>query len=181
MTAGFLRPTAFVVLVLAHAIGYGQPYSHFQSLKEIREKGVVMQQWETSCAAAALATALTYGFGDPVTERYAVVKMLEKTDPAKVKMQGGFSLLDMKHFVESRGYHGAAYKYLSFDDLKVFHAPIVPIDHYGYAHYVVFNGVQGKEVLLADPGFGNRTMPLVEFERMWMNGMAFVVTRTEPK
>ncbi len=181
MRARFLQPVACVVIMLAHTMGYGQPYSRFQSLKEIREKGVVMQHWETSCAAAALATALTYGFRDPVTEQYAAMKMLEKTDPARVKTQGGFSLLDMKRFVESRGYHGNAYKYLSFDDLKVFHAPIVPIDNYGYPHYVVFNGVEGNDVLLADPGFGNRTMPLDEFERMWMSGMAFVITRREPK
>ena len=32
--------------------------SQIQSLKEIREKGVVMQRWENSCAAAALATML---------------------------------------------------------------------------------------------------------------------------
>ncbi len=181
MAARVLRPIVVVVMVLAHTIAHCQSFSHFQSLREIREKGVVMQHWETSCAAAAVATVLTYGFRDPVTEQYAAVKMLEKTNPAKVKMQGGFSLLDMKHFVESRGYQGAAYKYLSFDDLKVFHAPIVPIDAYGYHHYVVFNGVQGNEVLLADPGFGNRTVSRDEFERIWMGGMAFIITRKESR
>jgi uncharacterized protein len=176
-----LQLAVAIFMALLHIFSYAQQLPRFNSLKEIRERGVVMQHWETSCAAATLATVLTYGFRDPVTEQYAAVKMLEKTDPAKVKKQGGFSLLDMKRFVESRGYHGDAYKNLSFDDLKVFHAPIVPIENYGYHHYVVFNGVQGQDVLLADPGFGNRTMRLSEFEKIWMDGMAFVVTRGGPQ
>ena len=64
---------------------FAQQARPFSSLKEIRERGVVMQRWETSCAAASIATVLTYGFRDPVTESFAAAKMLEKTDPAKVK------------------------------------------------------------------------------------------------
>lgn len=149
----------------------------FVSLKEIRERGVVMQKWETSCAAAALATVLTYGFHDPVSERRVAAGMLEKTDPAKVRARGGFSMLDMKHFVEGRGYKGNGYEHLSFDDIKVFFAPIVPINNFGYNHYVVFNGVKGDSVLLADPAFGNRTLSIDRFKKIWMDGLAFVVTR----
>lgn len=147
------------------------------SLKELRERGVVMQEWETSCAAASIATVLTYGFGDPVSERFAAEKMLEKTDPAKVRALGGFSLLDLKHFVVERGYQGSAYRDLSFDDLKIFHAPIVPINAKGFNHYVVFNGVDRDQVLLADPAFGNRRIDKERFISIWMNGMAFVITR----
>lgn len=171
-----LFATFFSSLMLArHA--YAQPAPTIRSLKESREAGIVMQRWENSCAAASVATVLTYGFRDPVTERYAAEKMLEKTDPLKVRAQGGFSLLDLKKFVESRGYNGNAYKSLAFDDLKVFHAPIVPINPMGYNHYVVFNGVSGDQVLLADPAFGHRKMSIAEFEKIWMNGMAFVITR----
>ncbi|WP_295390730.1 cysteine peptidase family C39 domain-containing protein [uncultured Thiodictyon sp.] len=152
----------------------------FRSLKEIREQGVVMQQWETSCAAAAVATVLTYGFNDPVSERLAASRMLEQTDPTKVKRRGGFSLLDLKRFVEGRGYQGSAYQHLGFDDLRVFHAPIVAIDQHGYNHYVVFNGVTGDQVLLADPAFGNRIVSIAGFTAIWIDGLAFVVTRPPP-
>ncbi len=136
-----------------------------------------MQQWESSCAAAAVATVLTYGFADPVSEHHAAARMLQMTDPTRVKTRGGFSLLDLERFVEDRGYQGNAYKHLGLDDLRVFHAPIVPIDQHGYNHYVVFNGIQNGRVLLADPAFGNRELPIKRFEAMWMEGMAFVVTR----
>ena len=149
------------------------------SLKEIRERGVIMQKWETSCAAAALATVLTFGFHDPVSERFVAAGMLEKTSPSRVKARGGFSLLDMKRFVESRGYRGDAYQNLSLDDVGVFHAPIVPIQAKGYNHYVVLNAIRGDRVLLADPGFGNREMSKKQFVREWRNGMAFIVSRDQ--
>jgi hypothetical protein len=36
--------------------------------------------------------------------------MLRTTDPIKVKVRGGFSLLDMMRFLESRGFVGIGYK-----------------------------------------------------------------------
>ena len=51
------------------------------SLKEIREAGVVMQQWDASCGAAALATVMTYHFGDPVSERAVASGLMKQTEP----------------------------------------------------------------------------------------------------
>lgn len=174
---GLPRCVFIVTLCLAAAFAEAQIPQPFRSLKEIRERGVIMQQWETSCAAAAVATVLTYGFNDPVSERLAAARMLAQTDPTKVKRRGGFSLLDLQRFVVGRGYQGNAYQHLGFDDLTVFHAPIVPINQHGYNHYVVFNGVMNGQVLLADPAFGNRRLSITDFMSIWMEGMAFVVTR----
>ena len=43
-----------------------------RSLQETRHHNVVLQQWELSCAAAALATILRYQYDIPVTEDRAV-------------------------------------------------------------------------------------------------------------
>ena len=49
-------------------------------------------------------------------------------------------------------------------------APImVPVDLSGYPHFVVFRGARGNRVLLADPGFGNRTMLASKFEAAWLD------------
>ena len=173
-----LSSCACLLASLAAASAHAQNEPRYTSLKEIRERGVVMQQWETSCAAATIATVLTYGHGDAVSEAHIAASMLKRSDPATVKKQGGFSLLDMKRFVEDRGYTGRGYKHLSVNDLKAFQAPIVPIDNYGFNHYVVFNGIKDDEVFLADPAFGNRKMGIEQFDRVWMDGMAFVVTAT---
>ena len=98
-----------------------------RSLLEIREEGVIVQKWETSCAAAALATVLTFSHNDPVTEKAVTMGMLRTTDPIKVKVRNGFSMLDMKHFVETRGLKGIGYQNLSFEDLLTLDTPIVAV------------------------------------------------------
>jgi predicted double-glycine peptidase len=103
--------------------------------------------------------------------------MLRTTDPLKVKVQGGFSMLDMKHFVETRGFKGVGYKDLNFEDLLTLDAPIVPIDFQGNPHFVVVRGLNGDgEVHLADPGFGNHAISVEKFKSVWKDGIAFVVT-----
>jgi len=149
-----------------------------RSLKEIREEGVVVQQWDTSCAAAAVATVLTYTFGDPVSEQAVAGGMLRHTEPLRVRYRGGFSLLDMKRYVEERGYQATGFRDLAFDDLLLFEGAIVPLNLHGYNHYVVVKGIaKSGEVWLGDPAYGNRTMPKDRFENVWMDGMAFVVSR----
>jgi uncharacterized protein len=149
-----------------------------RSLLEIRQDGVIVQKWETSCAAAALATVLTFSKNDPVSEKLVAQGMLRSTDPIKVKVRGGFSLLDMKRFVETRGFKGAAYKGLSMEDLLTLQSPIVPIDFHGNPHFVVVRGLNAAgEVHLADPAFGNHAMSVEAFQSIWREGIGFVVTQ----
>ena len=149
-----------------------------RSLLEIRQEGVIIQKWETSCAAAALATVLTYSRDDPISEKLVAQAMLRSTDPIKVKVRGGFSLLDMKRFVETRGFKGAAYKGLSIEGLLTLDSPIVPIDFHGNPHFVVVRGLNtGGEVHLADPAFGNHAMSTQAFQAIWREGIGFVVTQ----
>ena len=172
-----------VLLLIALASCYsvslpGMAAERVRSLKEIREEGVVIQQWDTSCAAAALATVLTFTFGDPVSEQTVAQGMLRYTEPLRVRYLGGFSLLDMKRYVEERGYRATGFRELSFDDLVLFEGAIVPVNLYGYNHFVVFKGLEEDgDVWLGDPAYGNRTMSRERFEGVWMEGMAFVVAR----
>lgn len=146
------------------------------SLKEIREAGVVVQKWDTSCAAAALATVLTYTFDDRVSEREVASGLLQYTEPLKVRYRGGFSLLDMKRYAEERGYSASGFQALAFEDVRYFDAPIVPVDFYGYNHYVVFKGLTPEgDIRLADPAYGNRIVSRARFEEAWIDGIAFVL------
>ena len=53
-----------------------------RSLQEIRHEGVVIQKWDVSCGAAALATVLTYGLEEPVSENAkSPTGMLRTTGP----------------------------------------------------------------------------------------------------
>jgi predicted O-linked N-acetylglucosamine transferase (SPINDLY family)/predicted double-glycine peptidase len=159
-----------------------------KSLLEMRQDRVVVQQWDLSCGAAALATLLNYQHGDPISEREIAKGLIQReeylAEPLLVRARHGFSLLDLKRYVEERGYRGIGYGQLTLDDLLE-RAPImVPIRSRGYNHFVVFRGARGNRVLLADPAFGNQTMLAAAFESSWLDypkfgHVGFVVERAD--
>jgi predicted double-glycine peptidase len=147
-----------------------------RTMKEIRNDGVVRQRWDLSCGAAALSTLLTYDFKDNTPESAIVVWILHRTDPARVHARGGFSLLDLKHFAQARGYSAEGFSDMSLDELASQKSSvIVPIRLKGFDHFVVVKGIIGDRVFLADPGFGNVTMKANRFTQIWKNGVVFVV------
>ena len=154
--------------------GYAEPV---RSLLEIRHEGVVVQQWDSSCGAAALATVLTYELKHRVSEKTVAEAMLRRTDPLRVRVRGGFSLLDMKRFAENRGYSAAGFRSLSLEELLAMKSPIVPISEYGNPHFVVVRGLKDGMLDVADPAFGNRRMSVKHFTNAWQDGIGFAVTR----
>lgn len=150
-----------------------------RSLLEFRHENVVIQQWDISCGAAALATILNYQYGDHLSEKTIAEAMLRRTDPLRVKFRGGFSLLDLKRFAESRGYSADGYTNVSIENLVEFGPSIVPLTVSGYNHFVVFRGLIDNQVLIADPAFGKRTLTLEKFQNDWLGNLAFVVGRID--
>lgn len=156
-----------------------------ESLQEQRQHNVILQQWELSCAAAALATVLRYQHGVPVTERSVALGMIDRPEylanPELVRLRQGFSLLDMKRFTDRMGYTGQGLGQMIYDDLLQRAPVIVPINTHGYPHFVVFRGATPSSVLLADPAFGNVTLTKKHFIDSWIHyrdlgHVGFVVT-----
>lgn len=168
-----------VVLAVAMLIGGGWSWPAFcegprvvKTLVEMRRDRMFVQEWDLSCGAAALATILRYHHGDPITEKDVAKGLIARAEyvenPRLVRVRHGFSLLDLKRFVQRRGYKGIGYGGMALDDLLE-HAPVlVPVAFNGYNHFVVFRGMRGNRVLLADPAWGNRTMPAAKFETAWL-------------
>lgn len=159
--------------MLGSSVGAAEARPPIRTLYEMREEGVVRQEWDLSCGAAALATLLWFQHGDPVSEREVAVGMMRRpeylSNPALIQAREGFSLLDLKRFVDQRGYNGVGLGQMTFDDL-VERAPImVPVDLQGFNHFVVFRGALGNRVLLADPAYGNRTLRRDRFEDSWLD------------
>jgi predicted double-glycine peptidase len=144
-----------------------------RSLAEMRQHNVIRQQWELSCAAAALATVLRYQYGVPVTERSVALGLIDReeyiADPDLVRLRQGFSLLDLKRYVDALGYDGIGLGRLTFADLVERAPVIVPVNLQGFPHFVVFRGATAKTVLLADPAFGNVTMSVDKFVNGWID------------
>jgi predicted double-glycine peptidase len=156
-----------------------------RSLLEMRRDRVVVQEWDLSCGAAALATVFNYQLSDPVSEKEIALGLMHRKeyvdDPTLVGKRQGFSLLDLKRYVEQRGYTGTGYGRLKLGDLIERAPAIVPVSFNGYNHFVVFRGIRGNRVLVADPAWGNRTLTIDEFEDGWLTypkfgRVGFVVT-----
>jgi predicted double-glycine peptidase len=169
--------SAAATLTLSPQTGLAQAPSPVRSLYEQRQEKVFLQQYDLSCGAAALATVLNYQHGEPVNERQVAIGLISRhlylANPDILRRREGFSLLDMNRYVRRLGYDGEAAGRLSFEDLVARAPAIVPVSLYGYSHFVVFRGVLGSNVLLADPAFGNRTLGAQRFIDAWIAYEAF--------
>lgn len=153
-----------------------------RTLKDLRDDGVVRQRWDMSCGAAALSTILTYDFNDNTPEAAIVVWILHRTNPVRVRARGGFSLLDLKHFAQARGYSAEGFSGMTLQDLIAQKSSVItPIHFKGFDHFVVVKGIVGDRILLADPGFGNVTMRTSRFTKMWKNGIVFIIHPPDPR
>jgi uncharacterized protein len=156
----------------------GDVYSKdVRSFLEIRRKNVVIQEWDLSCGAASLATILRYQHGERVSEREIAEAMLRATGEDLVRRRLGFSLLDLKRYLQGRGYVGDGYAELAFGDLLDLAPAIVPVRLFTYDHFVIFRGVEAGRVVLADSAYGVRTMDVGRFLAIWERRVAFVVRR----
>lgn len=138
-----------------------------------RYKTVVRQQYDYSCGSAAVATLLSYHYNHPVPERDVLKAMFEVGDQDKIRREG-FSLLDMKKYLESIGYGADGFRDSLNKLVRVGVPAIVLLNIKGYLHFVVVKGVTDQEVLVGDPSHGLRTIKRKEFEDMW-NGVLFVI------
>ncbi len=144
------------------------------SFKEARFLKVVKQQYDFSCGSAAIATLLTYHYDHPMSEQEVFSSMYDMGDKDKINRQG-FSMLDMKTYLESLGYRADGYK-ITLDKLDdVAQVPaIVIINTNGYNHFVIVKGLRGSEVLVGDPAMGSKVVDRDVFEKSW-NGLVFLV------
>ncbi|MGJ4730545.1 C39 family peptidase [Luteimonas sp. SDU101] len=179
MLAALLALASHAVAVPAGAmdlrVPYGGGYSvPVTSLKEARFRSTVRQQYDFSCGSAAVATLLTYQYGMPVDEAEVFRHMYATGDQARIRAEG-FSLLDMRRYLASRGFQADGFQ-VPLDKLLDQGLPaIVLINDHGYRHFVVVRGLRQGRVLVADPARGTRSIPRRDFERIWDNRVLFVV------
>ncbi len=157
--------------VLPNGAVYRQPV---ESMQERRFRNLVRQHTDYSCGAAALATILRYAYHLEADEATVIEGMMGVSDPALVH-QRGFSLLDIKRYVESLGMRGRGYR-ISEERLRSLRVPgLVLMDVRGFRHFVVLKQVRDDMVELADPILGNRVVPLKDFLAAWPSRAVFVV------
>jgi predicted double-glycine peptidase len=156
-------------------VPYGGNYTvRVRSLKHARYRSTVRQQYDFSCGSAAVATLLTYQYGQPVSEADVFRQMYANGDQARIQREG-FSLLDMRGYLLSHGYQADGFE-LPLDKLLEEGLPaIILVNDRGYRHFVVVKGMREGRVLIGDPSRGTRLLKRGDFERLWDNRVLFVV------
>lgn len=148
---------------------------HTSSLKEKRFLSTVRQQYDFSCGSAALSTLLTHHYAYPVSEQFVFEEMFRNGDRERIRL-AGFSLLDIKHFLDKRGFQANGFD-APLEKLEEAKIPaIVLLNERGYGHFVVVKGLRADRVLIGDPAGGTRTLTRAAFDAMRMNQILFVIT-----
>lgn len=144
------------------------------SMKAVRFQSTLHQQFDFSCGSAAVATLLTFHYGMPVDERAVFTQMFLQGDQPKIRREG-FSLLDIKRFLASRGFKADGFRQplQKLIDAKI--PAIVLISEKGYQHFVVIKGATDGRLLLGDPATGTRAIPRAAFEQIWTNKLLFLI------
>jgi predicted double-glycine peptidase len=133
------------------------------SMRERPYQSVIMQQYDFSCGAAAVAMLLTHHYGMQSTEEQVFTSMYENGDQATIQANG-FSFLDMKDYIERIGMKADGFE-LTLDEINKLGVPAIALlDLKGYMHFVVVKGIKDKRVLLGDPAAGMMSMSRDEFE-----------------
>jgi uncharacterized protein len=143
---------------------------------EIPFRSVVRQRYDFSCGSAAIATLLSYHYAMPVPERAAFAEMWKRGDQKMIR-QVGFSMLDMKNYLNALGMKAEGFRLTIAELQQVKRPSIVMIDLKGYKHFVVIKGITQDKVVVGDSILGLTQYSLKDFEKMW-NGIALAIIRT---
>ncbi|HTU26710.1 MAG TPA: cysteine peptidase family C39 domain-containing protein [Pirellulales bacterium] len=154
-----------------------------RSWLEIRRQNIVMQGFDYSCGAAALATLLRYFWTDDVNETTVLQAIDKLLTPAELKdrVQNGLAIEDLKRAAIELGYLSEVGK-ITFSELCQSKVPLlVAITADGYDHFVIVRGVFGENVYLADPMRGNIRVRTSLFQCQWQKNAVLVVLKANIK
>lgn len=148
-------------------------YKQVQSVRERKFADLVEQKTDFSCGAAALATVLRQAYWLDVDEEHVIKGMLANADQDLVRTQG-FSMLDMKRYLESIGMRARGYR-IPPDKLQAVSIPVVVLmDIRGYKHFVVMQRAYKDWVYIGDPVLGHKRYSHEDFVKGW-NGIVFAI------
>ncbi|MCY1389598.1 Lactococcin-G-processing and transport ATP-binding protein LagD [compost metagenome] len=153
--------------------GGGFAYKEVESIRERRFRDLIPQKTDFSCGAASLATILHQAYGLDVTEQMVIEGMLSHANPETVRAQG-FSMLDMKRYVESIGLRARGYRVSDAQFRRIQMPVIVLLDVRGYKHFVVMQRARNDWVYVGDPILGHKRYAFEDFKKGW-NGIVLAI------
>jgi len=159
--------------------GAGQLRVSVTSLADMRFRNMTRQSRDLSCGAAAVSTLLAHAYGLEADEG-AIIEAIYQNTPEDQRQKianEGFSLLELKRYIESRGFAAGGFELESVEKLSNLRVPVIAlINVRGYNHFVVIKRVHEDRVLIADPAFGNTRPTLEAFSNQW-DGIILAVAK----
>lgn len=160
----------------------GAPVEKPYSFREIKFSTTIRQQFDFSCGAAALATVLTYYWGEPTSE-IVVMNVLRSRYPDqewKALQERGFSFDDLIWAAAVFGYDGQGAEVPAAELSKIDGPVIVQLDKGKFQHFSVVRVVKVGHAFLSDPVVGAVTLSLGEFERQYTGKALAIWKRDAP-
>ncbi|NIY91055.1 C39 family peptidase [Vibrio diazotrophicus] len=149
-----------------------------KSYSEVVFGKVLRQKYDFSCGSAALASLLSFHYDMPSEEQDIFQSMFDKGDKKLIEQQG-FSLLDMKMYLESVGLKSDGFK-LNLDKIRKLGVPGITLVNFdGYLHFVVIKGMNDGFVILGDPSRGTMKMKYERFEEHYQGIVLLIRNRAE--
>jgi predicted double-glycine peptidase len=150
-----------------------------KSWLKLKTEGIVMQQRDYSCGAAALATLFQYHWGDKITETQILNEVVQMLTPEEMKdrIEKGLSLTDLRRVALRFGYL-ATIGTIKIEDLYESKIPLIAgivVDEYD--HFVVIRGIDHQYVYLGDSARGKIRVPIAEFQQQWQKNAVLVVVK----
>lgn len=150
------------------------------SYKEIKERGIVMQEFDYSCGAAALATIARYYWGDDIGETHfldLLPKLNLNEKELKDRIENGLTLTDLRNLANKGGYQATMAR-VTFRELSQGKVPVVVgIVVKKHEHFAVFRGADDRRVYLADPIRGQVRLPIEDFLEQWQKNAILIVAK----
>jgi predicted double-glycine peptidase len=149
------------------------------SHRDLRYQGVVGQTDWFTCGPAAVATLLRYYYGKETGEAQMLILSLGFMQiPEDQARLSGITALALRQAMQAKGLLSRGFR-LSLDQLADYFRrgglPVILHVTRPEQHYVVAVGMVGSQLVLADPSWGRRIMPLEAFEReKGFSGVALV-------
>lgn len=140
---------------------------------DIPFRSVIRQRYDFSCGSAAVATLLTYHYDRPTSEQTPFKAMWALGDKETIR-KVGFSMLDMRNYLQSIGYRAEGFNLKPEQLYQVKRPVIVLLDLDGFKHFVVVKGQTKDQVLVGDSILGLSKYSIEDFSKYW-NGVALAI------
>jgi predicted double-glycine peptidase len=180
---GYVRPGLAAPALANMWNEFGFPEG-LKPMLALRWEGIVRQRVDAGCGPASLATLYTHYLDLPVTEdamaRAVTAEALRRGRGRSDIQSRGYTLADLKRVADRQRMVTAAFRSTP-EELVNLKIPVVThVNIRGYGHFVVLRGLVGDRVVVADPNFGNLTLPIGQFRELWSGVMLAVARPKDP-